>query len=181
MHRVIQDVNQQEQQSKQQTEEQNTQAGFTLIEVMVVVAIIGILVAVAVPQYQDYIARSRVVEGLNLSSSAKLSVTEAFASRGTVPMDEATNGSFTFTPTRSVKLIEITPSGAIAIDFQNSVAPDGKNTLHLVPTNEPDANSPKPVNLSKPEGSTWSGGWSCRSTETNLISQLLPSECRVSK
>ena len=63
-------------------------AGFTLIEVMVVVAIIGILVAVAVPQYQDYIARSRVVEGMNLSSSAKLSVTEAFASRGTVPMDE---------------------------------------------------------------------------------------------
>lgn len=162
-------------------QEDQLEAGFTLIEVMVVVAIIGILVAVAVPQYQDYIARSRIVEGMNLSSSAKLAVTEAFASRGTVSMDEATQGSFTFSPTRSVKLIEITPSGTIAIDYQNSVAPEGKNTLHLVPTNEPDVNNPKSINLSKPEGSTWAGGWTCRSSETSLLSQLLPSECRLGK
>lgn len=160
---------------------QQQESGFTLIGVMVVVAIIGILVAVAVPQYQDYLARSRIVAGMNLSSGVKLAVTEAFASRGTVPMDEATQGSFTFVPTRSVKLIEVTLSGVIAIDFQSNVAPDGKNTLYLIPTNDPNASIPKPIDLSKPSGSAWSGGWSCRSTETNLLPQLLPSECRISK
>ena len=155
--------------------------GFTLIEVMVVVAIIGILVAVAVPQYQDYIARSRIVEGINLSSSAKLAVTEVFASRGTIAMDEATKGAFSFVPTRSVKLIEILPSGAIAIDFQQSVSVDGQNTLVLIPTNDPDATMPSEVDLSKPDGMNWAGGWSCRSKDSTLPQQLLPAECRSTK
>lgn len=155
--------------------------GFTLIEVMVVVAIIGILVAVAVPQYQDYIARSRIIEGMNLSSSAKLAVTEAFATNSSTPMNEATRGSFTFSPTRSVQDIEILESGMIAIDFQPTVAPKGNNTLVLIPTNEPDAPMPTPLDLSKPGGASWSGGWSCRSAMSSLPKTLLPSECRLDK
>ena len=61
------------------------QQGFTLIELMIVVAIIGILAAIAIPAYQDYTIRAQVSEGLNLAGGAKAAVTEYFQDRGVLP------------------------------------------------------------------------------------------------
>jgi len=70
----------------------NEQHGFTLIELMIVVAIIGILAAIAIPAYQDYTIRAQVSEGLSLSSGAKASIGEYYALRGIFPTDNTEAG-----------------------------------------------------------------------------------------
>src|SRR5262245_64477713 len=68
------------------------QQGFTLIELMIVVAIIGILAAIAIPAYQDYTIRAQIVEGMNLAAASKAAVAETFLNDGVVPQDREDAG-----------------------------------------------------------------------------------------
>jgi len=149
-----------------------TQKGFTLIELMIVVAIIAILAAIAVPAYQNYIIRSKVTEALTSADMARTAVSETFQTKGTVP---GTNGSAGLpgTPasvaTKFMSDLQITTGGIITVTVQgtNSDADGKKITL-----------SPLEGDNSTALATGYSGpiNWKCEAT--SVPSKYVPASCR---
>lgn len=147
-----------------------TQQGFTLIELMIVIAIIGILAAIALPAYQDYVARSQVTEGIALLSGFKSAVSENYGNSGECP-DNITDAQFG---------IEIEPviRGAY-VDRVRARAGDTPNTCVLIGTFKASGVSKYIQNKTLTLTMTPASGsevWKCHSAD--LDGKYLPSSCR---
>ena len=149
----------------------NVQKGFTLIELMIVVAIIAILAAIAIPQYQNYIIRTQVSEGMNLADGAKTAVSEFYNNKGHWPGENKSAGlPETLTSISGKYVSQVTVAGgAITATFgKESNDKINGSVLTLSPTDN--------------------GGsivWNCKSTATvtggtatNVTEAYLPTACR---
>ena len=118
------------------------QKGFTLIELMIVVAIIGILAAIAIPAYQDYTVRAQVTEGMNLAAAAKAAVAETFLNRGAAPANRRAAGMSDLANDTQGKYVSqvLVTNGVIEVTYGGTEVNKGilNATLGLTPYITPD-------------------------------------------
>ena len=164
------------------------QKGFTLIELMIVVAIIGILAAIAIPAYQDYTIRAQVTEGLNLAGAAKAAVAESFSNTGVAPANRAAAGmTATATDTAGKYVTQVAiANGRIDVTYgdQANKTINGK-VLSLTPYETPDlsvawrcGSAAIPAGAPNPLGTAAAGTIAAYAAST-VIDKYLPKACRA--
>ena len=153
------------------------QKGFTLIELMIVVAIIGILAAIAIPAYQDYTVRSQVTEGMNLASAVETGAAEYFANTGSFPTTLSAAGISSSPAGKYVSAIAL--NGSITVTYGNQVnSVVTGQTLGLTPYLSPNNDIIWVCgNHTNPTGSTLATG--VTAATTNVVDKYLPQTCRT--
>ncbi len=148
----------------------NMQGGFTLIELMIVVAIIAILAAIALPAYQNYIARSQLSEALSLASGLKTNVAEVFADKGTCPSNAtATDGIDKDTDITGKYVSKVTTGGTAAATGGCTIVATMKGSGVATGIQS------KTLTLTLSNADKGSNVWACTS---NADQKYLPAACR---